>query len=352
MLVGYSKIFNSDYYQKSFLHKINPTIKLFGIIFLLVLTFLPSMFLCKIFLIFLSIILWKMSKNSFHSYCSILKSCFVMFIIMLLINWITFKAPSCQFDLANTKKIIGGSWDDLLNWGWIKKSEEGIYWWHSEIWGGSIVDKLVKKSDPNGNFLTLGCFHNQTFYLQYSSAWYALSSQTIFVVLKIIIKIYLTITFTTILTSTSTPIQLTYAIENMLKPLKYLKIPVNEIAMIISIAIRFIPNLIDEAGKIKKAQITRGVNFNGNFYTKTKAIIALSIPMFSIAFRKANDLANAMEARNYQPKKNRTRYRVFLVKKNDLLFLLSILLLFALMLYFFVSKTVFAPLFLFDCYFF
>ena len=130
-----------------------------------------------------------------------------------------------------------------------------------------------------------------------------MSSQTIFVVLKIIIKIYLTIVFTTILTSTSTPIQLTYAIENMLKPLKYLRIPVNEIAMIISISIRFIPNLIDEAGKIKKAQTTRGVNFNGNIYAKTKAIITLAIPMFSIAFRKANDLANAMEARNYQPKK-------------------------------------------------
>ena len=352
MLVGYSKTFSSNYYQEGFLHKINPTIKLIGIIFLLVLTFLPSMFLCKIFLILLSVILWKMARNSFHSYRSILKSCFIMFIIMLLINWITFKAPSYQFDLSNKKRIIGGSWDDLLNWGWIKKSEEGIYWWHSEIWGGNIVDNLVKKSNPNGNFLSVGTFRDQTFYLQYSSVWYALSSQTIFVVLKIIIKIYLTIVFTTILTSTSTPVQLTYAIENILKPLKYLRIPVNEIAMIISIAIRFIPNLLDEASKIKKAQTTRGVNFNGNIYTKAKAIIALSIPMFSIAFRKANDLANAMEARNYQPKKNRTRYRVFLVKKNDLLFLSLILFLFVLMLCFLLSKIVFAPLFLFDCYFF
>ena len=351
MFANYSKIFN-NYHQESFLHRINPTIKLIGIIFLLILTFLPSMFLCKVILILLSIILWKISKNSFHNYCSVLKSCFIMFIIMLLINWITFKSPSCQFDFAHTKKIIGGSWEDLLNWGWIKKSDEGIYWWHSEIWGGNIFENLVTKMNPNGNFLTVGSFNNNTFYLQYSSSWYALSSQTIFVVLKIIIKIYLTIIFTTILTSTSTPIQLTFAIETMLKPLKYLKVPVNEIAMIISIAIRFIPNLIDEASKIKKAQTTRGVNFNGNIFTKTKAIIALSIPMFSIAFRKANDLANAMEARNYQPKQNRTRYRTFPIEKNDLLFLFLILSLFSLMLYFFIAKIVFAPLFLLDCYFF
>ncbi len=352
MFATYSKIFNNNYQQEGFLNKINPTIKLIGIIFLLVLTFLPSMFLCKVILILFSIILWKISRNSLHNYCSILKSCFIMFTIMLLVNWITFKAPSCQFNFANTKKIIGGSWEDLFNWGWIKKSDEGIYWWHSEIWGGNIFGNLVKKNDPNGNFLTVGSFNNQTFYLQYSSSWYALSSQTIFIVLKIIIKIYLTIIFTTILTSTSTPIQLTFAIENVLKPLKYLKIPVNEIAMIISIAIRFIPNLVDEANKIKKSQTTRGVNFNGNIFTKSKAIIALSIPMFSIAFRKANDLANAMEARNYQPKQNRTRYRSFPVRRNDLLFLFLILLLFALMLYFYIAKIVFAPLFLLDCYFF
>lgn len=352
MFIGYSKIFNSNYQQEGFLHKLNPMIKLIGIIFLLILTFLPSMFLCKFTLILFSIVLWKISKNSFHNYCSILKSCFIMFVIMLLINWITFKAPSYQFDLANTKKIVCGSWQDLFDWGWIKKSKEGIYWWHSKIWGGKVFDNLVNKDNRVDNFLNVGSFNGQTFYLQYLSSWYALSSQIIFVVLKIIIKIYLTIVFTTILTSTSTPIQLTFAIENILKPLKYLKIPINEIAMIISIAIRFIPNLIDEASKIKKAQTTRGVNFNGNIFTKTKAIIALSIPMFSIAFRKANDLANAMEARNYQPKQNRTKYRIFFVKNKDLLFLFLILLLFALMLYFFVAKIIFAPLFLLDCYFF
>ena len=351
MFIGYSKIFN-NYQHESFLYKLNPTIKLIAIIFLLILTFLPSMFLIKVILILLSIVLWKMSKNSFHSYCSILKSCFIMFIVMLLINWITFKAPSYQFDLANTKKIVGGSWQDLFDWGWIKKSKEGIFWWHSEIWGGKVFNDLVNEDNRINNFLNVGSLNDQEFYLQYLSSWYALSSQIIFVVLKIIIKIYLTIVFTTILTSTSTPIQLTFAIENILKPLKYLKIPINEIAMIISLAIRFIPNLIDEANKIKKAQTTRGVNFNGNIFTKTKAIVSLSIPMFSIAFRKANDLANAMEARNYQPKQKRTKYRSFLIGKKDLLFLFLILLFSALVLYFFLTKIIFAPLFLLDCYFF
>lgn len=92
--------------------------------------------------------------------------------------------------------------------------------------------------------------------------------------------------------------------------------------MIITIAIRFVPSLVDEATTIMRAQATRGVDFkNGNFISKIQGMIALVIPMFSVTFKKANELSDAMEARNYVPQKPRTRYRYYSIHFFDWIFL-------------------------------
>ena len=88
--------------------------------------------------------------------------------------------------------------------------------------------------------------------------------------------------------------------------------------MTIAIAIRFVPSLLDESQKIMKAQASRGVDFNnGNLKDKAKSLVSLVVPMFSIAFKKADDLASAMEARNYNPRYVRTRYRNYSVRYLD-----------------------------------
>ena len=115
---------------------------------------------------------------------------------------------------------------------------------------------------------------------------------------------------TSLLTLTTSPLQLTDGIEKLLKPLRKIKVPSHEIAMMMTIAIRFIPTLAEETDKIKKAQTARGADFEtGNIIKRAKAMIPLLVPLFISAFRRADDLATAMEARCYNGGDNRTRMK-------------------------------------------
>ena len=134
----------------------------------------------------------------------------------------------------------------------------------------------------------------------------------------IFIRLILIITLTTILTSSTKPLVLTLGIESMLLPFKRFGFPAHELAMMISIALRFIPDLLDEAKRIMKAQASRGVDFNeGTMKEKIKAIVSLIIPLFISAFQRAEDLANAMESRNYNPEAPRTRYKSLKWQTSD-----------------------------------
>lgn len=111
-----------------------------------------------------------------------------------------------------------------------------------------------------------------------------------------------------IMTLTTTPNQLTDAMEKLLGPLKKIHVPVHEIAMMMSIALRFIPILLEETDKIMKAQIARGADFeSGNLITRAKNLVPLLVPLFISAFRRANDLAMAMEARCYRRRQRAER---------------------------------------------
>lgn len=130
--------------------------------------------------------------------------------------------------------------------------------------------------------------------------------QTLF----IIVRLTFMITITTILTSTTKPLDLTLGIEDLLIPFKKIGVPAHIIAMMISIALRFIPTLVEEAQRIMKAQASRGVDLEeGKFKEKIKCILSLIVPLFISAFQRAEELANAMEARGYAPDRTRTRYK-------------------------------------------
>ncbi len=124
---------------------------------------------------------------------------------------------------------------------------------------------------------------------------------------------------TSILTLTTSPIALSDGIELLLGPLKVIRFPAHELAMMMTIALRFIPTLIEEADKIMKAQMARGADFeSGNLIKRAKAMIPLLVPLFVSAFRRANDLAMAMEARCYHGGEGRTRLRVLKYTRADL----------------------------------
>ena len=125
-----------------------------------------------------------------------------------------------------------------------------------------------------------------------------------------VVRIMMLIAGTFLLTYTTSPILLTDALESLLEPLKKIKVPVHELAMIMSIALRFIPTLIEETDKIMSAQRARGADFeSGNLIQRAKALIPLLVPLFISAFRRADELAVAMECRCYHGGEGRTRLR-------------------------------------------
>ena len=131
-------------------------------------------------------------------------------------------------------------------------------------------------------------------------------------------RLMLLITFTSLLTLTTSPISLTDGIEHLLRPFKRIGVPAHELAMMMTIALRFIPTLLEEAQKIMKAQQSRGANFeSGSLIQRAKAMMPLLVPLFISAFRRADDLAMAMEARCYQGGEGRTRMKILKITTVD-----------------------------------
>ena len=136
---------------------------------------------------------------------------------------------------------------------------------------------------------------------------------------------------TSLLTLTTSPIALSDGIEKLLSPLKVVRFPAHELAMMMTIALRFIPTLLEETDKIMKAQMARGADFeSGNLLARAKAMVPLLVPLFVSAFRRAGDLAMAMESRCYHGGEGRTRLRVLKLARNDWIALGILLLLLAL----------------------
>ena len=135
----------------------------------------------------------------------------------------------------------------------------------------------------------------------------------------LLLRLFLLVMTSAILTLTTTPVRLTDGIESLLTPLKWIKFPVHELALIMSIALRFIPTLIDETNRIIAAQKARGADFeSGNIIKRIKSVVPILIPLLISAFRRAEELGDAMDARCYSGSKNRTKYKKLIFGWRDL----------------------------------
>ena len=133
------------------------------------------------------------------------------------------------------------------------------------------------------------------------------------------VRILMLISGTFLLTYTTSPIALTDGLEALLNPLKVIKVPVHELAMMMCIALRFIPTLIEETDKIMCAQKARGADFeSGSLMDRAKALIPILVPLFISAFRRADELATAMECRCYQGGEGRTKMKILRYHRNDM----------------------------------
>ncbi|KOO48443.1 energy-coupling factor transporter transmembrane protein EcfT [Viridibacillus arvi] len=153
--------------------------------------------------------------------------------------------------------------------------------------------------------------------------------QGIFISIRFLVLVFMT----SILTLTTSPISITDGLEVLLNPFKKLKLPVHELALMMSISLRFIPTLMDETDKIMKAQMARGSDLStGPIKERVKAVVPLLVPLFVSAFKRAEDLATAMEVRGYRGGEGRTRYRQLKWDSKDTLAILLLVAMTALLI--------------------
>ena len=192
---------------------------------------------------------------------------------------------------------------------------------------------------PNPTY-KMECYRFNSSYAIYWDSFY----QCGYIILRLILMVALTM----VLTSSTKPMDLTYAFEWYMTPLKVIHFPVHEIAMTLSIALRFIPTLLDETERIMKAQASRGVDFNrGGLGKRFKAIISLIIPLFVSAIQRSEELSDAMEARGYDPRAKRTRFRKLTFSWRDIIAFLLCGGIFGGILYLFIYDHTVEPLNLF-----
>ena len=179
-------------------------------------------------------------------------------------------------------------------------------------------------------FLTKSTAEGPLFEFHFISVYRDGIWRAVYMALRVIILI---VGSSVLISYTTSPIMLTDAIESLLKPLKKIKVPVHEFAMMMSIALRFIPTLIEETEKIMNAQKARGADFsNGSIVKRAKALIPVLIPLFVSSFKRAEDLAMAMECRCYHGGEGRTRLVKLEYKVKDFIFMLAFLVLIALVI--------------------
>ncbi len=172
----------------------------------------------------------------------------------------------------------------------------------------------------------------------YSFWIFKITYEGVILALTMVIRLVLLVAATSILTLTTSPIMLTNAIERLLSPLKVVKFPAHEIAMMMTIALRFIPTLLEETEKLIKAQSARGTDFSsGSIFSKIKALVPILVPLFINSLKRADELALAMECRCYKGGDMRTSLKTMKITKLDLIVIAIFVLYVAIIL---LTKTV------------
>lgn len=377
-----SNFINGYILRNSFIHRMNPVLKILMFISIVILVFIPLGLVIQTLIWIIVSIIFFVAKLPKKIYFSNFRSIFIMFLILMFINWFTYKNPG--FIIFENKSMLNqdyflqfGNYSDnffskLLNTENFF-NEKNFHRFDSDenflIWKNDEEPKLMnwiefkELLNNNGiklenNFvLAIGRYIGSNligFKLNLSDKTnfiipifefqgYAISIRALIMTIFIVQKIFIMILIAVILTSTSTSIELSFAIEQFLSPLKLFKLPINALAMTIAIAIRFVPSLLMESQRILNAQASRGIDFkNGSFFERGQALISLIIPMVSIAFRNAAEISNAMEARAYNPRYARTRYRTYRIHFLDWLVYFILMLVLGINIFIVVKNIFFA----------
>ncbi|MGX9359232.1 energy-coupling factor transporter transmembrane component T family protein [Mycoplasma sp. 2575] len=268
------------------IHRLDPRLKFLANILFIILFFISEHYITLSILVIISMVLYGISTKSVISIFKKIKFPIYIAIFLLIINMLTVKGAVMYYEIDKYVPLSTETNADAF-----------------VIYRGKLIVNVVYFA-PNNDVNSI----------------FQLSLFSIHRTFTILLRIYGVVLITTILTVTTKPVLLTRAINDLLYPLKIFRVPTEIITMIISIALRFIPTLLEESGRIMKAQSSRGVDFkNGNFKDKIKSFIVLMVPLFVSSFNKANDLADAMTSRGYEPYAKRTYYRQLVPNWRDLI---------------------------------
>ncbi|MGZ9755997.1 energy-coupling factor transporter transmembrane component T family protein [Mycoplasma sp. 394] len=282
-----------------FLYNFDPRIKVFLTVLYIIMVFIASSFIDLFVILLPLVIIYLASTKKIRPLFKLLKLPIFISVVIFLVN----------LYIINSESVYNDHYHNELFWSFYTSKSDfttPISWQQYYLGTNFDYSTLVKTFGQNAKIQ------------------YGVSLNSINRTLALFLRIYIMVLITSLLTNTTRPILLNKAIEDLIYPLKFLFIPTHIIATIISIALRFIPTLVDESQRIIKAQSSRGVDFkNGNLKEKITAFTTLIIPLFVSSFQKADDLANSMETRGYDPYEKRTKYRQIKPTWIDILVLLA-----------------------------
>ncbi|WP_027121090.1 energy-coupling factor transporter transmembrane component T family protein [Mycoplasma leonicaptivi] len=312
-------VFGRYLHGNTFLYKIDPRLKVLLSILFIIMVFIASSFIDMITLASLLIFVYYISIKKIRPIFKLMKVPLIISLVLFIVNIYT----------INSEVVYSQKYYNEYFWAFITSSKE------LKVKVGSEIQNLTwedfYKPEWYGNLDLANYYKN--LYGNKAFVQYGISLNSISKIFSLFLRIYIMILVTTLLTNTTRPILLNKSIESLLTPLKLIFIPTHIIATIISIALRFIPTLVDESHRIIKAQSSRGVDFkNGTAKDKVIAFTTLIIPLFVSSFQKADDLANAMETRGYDPYEKRTKYRKIKPTWRDLVLVLFIIIIISFMI--------------------
>ncbi len=281
---------------KGFFYKLDPRTKIVSVIFLMISVFMLETTYQLLIALGVALMLLVVGQISVFKVAKGLKPIFVLliftFVFQIALNQegVIVSQAVMNFNLYSVIAIVGAFivWRLLARLGKFK-----ILLFIAFIFGAYFILRYI---DYANNFYSFN---------------FVIYQKGIEMSLFVVIRLIIIITFTTVLTLTTRPTDLTQGIESLMRPLKKIGFNSEVFALIISISLRYIPTIFDEAQKIMAAQASRGADFReGKLKDKLKQIISLLIPMFIIAFIRSEELADAMESRNFVPGEKRTRINV------------------------------------------
>ncbi|TDV24402.1 energy-coupling factor transport system permease protein [Mycoplasmopsis mustelae] len=287
---------------KGFLYNFDARIKVFLTILNIVLVFIASSFIDLFIILIPLIIIYLISTKKIRPIFKLIKLPIFISFVILLVN----------LYIINSDVVYKDHYHNDLFWSFYYTKKPLV-----------DVHNIPIKWEQFYDGTNFDWKHLKKLYGENAVLSYGISLNSITRTLALFLRIYIMVLTTSLLTNTTRPILLNKAFEDLMWPLKLLFIPTHIIATIISIALRFIPTLVDESQRIIKSQSSRGVDFkNGNLKEKIVAFTTLIIPLFVSSFQKAEDLANSMETRGYDPYEKRTKYRQIKPTWKDIIVLL------------------------------